>query len=131
LRPLCDEFFRLANADLSRDEAIHELRLAGKRLRYALELASATIPEVTRRRLYDELSDLQDRLGGLCDAMVAVQRMHEWLGDAQDAAVRKELRAAQSRQQAELASRKRRFLRWWTARRRERMRRAWGRALVN
>jgi len=129
LRPLCERFFELANADLAPDQAIHELRLAGKRLRYALELAPAAIPAALHRRLYDELSDLQDRLGVLCDAMVAVERMQEWLADASDPASRRHLQAALRRQELQLASRRQRFLRWWSVRRREKMHRAWEKAI--
>lgn len=129
LRPLCDEFFVLAGGDLSRDAALHELRLAGKRLRYGIELAPAAIPAATHRRLYDGLSELQDKLGAVCDAVVSVGRLREWLAECQDREIAKELRATLKREQQELASRKQRFARWWTVRRREQMRRVWSRAL--
>ena len=129
LRPLCERFFELASADLAKDPAIHELRLAGKRLRYALELAPAAIAAPLHRRLYDELSDLQDRLGALCDAMVAVVRMRQWRADARDPASRKHLQAALRRQEQHLASRRRRFVRWWSVRRRQQMQRTWEKAI--
>jgi CHAD domain-containing protein len=129
LQPLCDEFFTLATSDLSRDTALHQLRLAGKRLRYGLELAPAAIPAATHGRLYNQLSDLQDKLGAVCDAVVATGRLREWIAQCQDRAVAKELRATLKREQQELARRKRRFAQWWTVRRREQMRRAWTKAL--
>jgi CHAD domain-containing protein len=129
LQPLAAELFELAAADLSRDAALHQLRLAGKRLRYALELAPAALPPATHRRLYDELCDLQDRLGALCDAIVAVGRLREWREGTRDRTARKQLGTAISQRQRELTKSKAGFRRWWTARRRERMRRTWDKAL--
>lgn len=129
LRPLAEVFFELAAGDLSKDARLHELRLAGKRLRYALELAPAALPAATHRRLYDELSDLQDRLGQVCDQIVAAGRLKEWHDEARDDEVRKELRTAQGEQRKQLASSKQRFLRWWSPKRRESLRKSWERAL--
>jgi CHAD domain-containing protein len=130
LQPLCGEFFVLAETDLSRDAALHQLRLAGKRLRYGLELAPEAIPATTHRRLYDDLSELQDKLGAVCDGIVSVGRLREWQGQVKDRAVAKELRAALRREQQELARRKERFARWWTPRRRQQMRQAWAKGLA-
>src|SRR5207237_7473170 len=41
LTPLASEFFKLATANLHDDATLHALRIAGKGLRYALELAPA------------------------------------------------------------------------------------------
>jgi len=129
LRPLAKAFFELAAGDLSKDAQLHELRLAGKRLRYALELAPAALPTATHRRLYDELSDLQDRLGQVCDQIVTAGRLKEWHDEARDDGVRKELRVAQGQQRRQLAASKQRFLRWWSPKRRESLRKSWERAL--
>jgi CHAD domain-containing protein len=129
LRPLAEAFFELGAGDLSKDARLHELRLAGKRLRYALELAPAALPAATHRRLYDELSDLQDRLGQVCDQIVAAGRLKQWYDEARGDGVRKELRAAQGQQRKQLAASKQRFLRWWTPKQRESLRKSWERAV--
>ena len=129
LRPLAEAFFELAAGDLSKDAQLHKLRLAGKRLRYALELAPAALPATTHRRLYDELSDLQDRLGQVCDQIVAAGRLKEWHDEAREENVRKELRVAQGQQRKQLAASKQRFLRWWSPKRREALKKSWERAL--
>ena len=129
LRPLAHELFQLASGDLSRDKALHELRLAGKRLRYALELAPAALPDATHRRLYDELRELQDRLGALCDAIVAVGRMKAWLADLRGRAPREVLRTAIAQRKQELIKSKAGFLRWLAPRRREQLQRVWNKAL--
>jgi CHAD domain-containing protein len=129
LRPLCGTFFELAEANLAHDAALHQLRLAGKRLRYALELAPAAIPATTHRRLYDELSELQDRLGGVCDGIASIDRLRQWLKQTRERTVRSDLRIAIRRQQTHLARLKKQFLKWWTIRRRAQMRRGWDKAL--
>jgi CHAD domain-containing protein len=129
LGTLYEAFFQLAEVDLSRDAALHQLRLAGKRLRYGLELSPAAFPAATHRRLYDELSGLQDRLGAVCDAIVAVGRLKEWLVPMKDQAVAKQLRSALRREQQVLTRRKAEFARWWTIRRRQQMRRVWTKSL--
>src|SRR6267142_160044 len=63
LKPLAAEFFKLADADLRDEETLHALRIAGKRLRYALELAPAVMPARIHHQLYESLDEVQDRLG--------------------------------------------------------------------
>jgi Uncharacterized conserved protein len=129
LRPLADEFHTLAAGGLGQDAQLHALRIAGKRLRYALELAPAALPSNVHRRLYDELSDLQDRLGQVCDKIVAVGQLKQWHDEARAKDVRKELRAALAQQRKQLVSEKRTFLRWWTPKRQAALRKNWERAL--
>lgn len=50
----------------------HRVRIHAKRLRYALDLLSVTLPERAAADYIDALSDLQDTLGELNDATVAV-----------------------------------------------------------
>ena len=49
---------------------LHRLRLLGKKLRYAVEFFSALYPRRPVRRFMDTLSDIQDSLGALNDAVV-------------------------------------------------------------
>lgn len=130
LVPLRDDFLRAAEADLSRDANLHALRIAGKRLRYALELSSAALPAVVHRRLAGELSDLQDRLGEVCDRIAAVGRFQDWQRDAKGND-REHLQASLEREQAQLATGKQRFLRWWTIKRRKSLASQWRKALGN
>jgi CHAD domain-containing protein len=129
IRPLTDEFFCLAAADPATSATLHQLRIAGKRLRYALELAAGSIPSATRNKLYDGLTDLQDRLGEVCDHLAGVDRLKQWIAETDDRGVRRHLRAALGKEQQELVERRKRFLRWWTARRRAALKRQWIEAL--
>jgi CHAD domain-containing protein len=130
LAPLRDDFLRAAASNLSRDADLHALRLAGKRLRYALELSPAALPAGVHRRLYDELTDLQDRLGEVCDRIATVGRLKLWRRDA-GGKQREDFRAALHHEQAQLSSGKQRFLRWWSAKRRKSLAARWRKALVS
>jgi CHAD domain-containing protein len=129
LRPLATAFDQQAAGDLSHDEHLHTLRIAGKRLRYALELAPAAIPAAIHRRLYEQMSDLQDRLGHVCDQIVALGQLQEWIDETPSDKSRKELRAVHRKQLAQLAAARKRFLRWWSPVRRTRLARHWRQAL--
>ncbi len=50
----------------------HRVRILAKRLRYALDLFSPALPKAATARYIDALSELQDALGQLNDASVAV-----------------------------------------------------------
>lgn len=126
-----DDLF--ARAESARDpadlEALHDLRIAGKRLRYALELSPAALPARLHQKLYDALSDLQERLGVVCDHMSAVARLKEWRSSAKSREDKRALQGQIRREQAQLASRRRQFLRWWSAARRKPLRADWEAAL--
>jgi len=129
LAPLADEFLTTANASLSSDARLHELRIAGKRLRYALELAPAALPTAVHREFYDELSDLQDRLGFVCDQIVALGQLSEWRREARCSSDQTTLRAAREKQARQLAAAKKKFFHWWTSKRRAALATRWRKAL--
>ncbi|MGA7986244.1 MAG: CHAD domain-containing protein, partial [Burkholderiales bacterium] len=65
--------------------ARHRLRILVKRLRYACEFFSATLPAKSTRRYLDRLEAVQDVLGELNDIAVA-GRLLEALGESQGVA---------------------------------------------
>jgi CHAD domain-containing protein len=129
LVPLGERFFELAEGDLSVDASLHELRIAGKRLRYALELAPAALPQKRHQRLYQALTDLQDRLGTVCDHLSAVERLGQWRKDARSRSDRRALKRVLQHQDKQLTTDRRRFLRWWSDARRNRLRANWKAAI--
>jgi CHAD domain-containing protein len=130
LAPLGEQFFEWAASPLSSDAKLHELRIAGKRLRYALELAPAALPARAHRQLYQSLSDLQERLGTVCDHLSAVAQLQEWLHGAKSRKDRQALQAQIDREQKLLERDRRQFLRWWSISRQRRLRQAWDAALA-
>jgi CHAD domain-containing protein len=68
----------LAWADV---HALHQLRIDGKRLRYALEFFAEVLPQSAAQLIRDVVA-LQDHLGLLNDAVLATAITREWLDDA-------------------------------------------------
>ncbi|WER46010.1 CHAD domain-containing protein [Cupriavidus sp. WKF15] len=62
--------------------ALHRLRIAGKRLRYAIEALAPVLPKQKTRRLRHKLVRRQGKLGGVVDESVARRLMSECLGVA-------------------------------------------------
>lgn len=124
------KFAAAASQSLRRSEKLHALRIAGKRLRYALELAPAALPAKVHKSLYGELSDLQERLGKVCDQLATLAHLKSWLADTREPATKKTLRDWQATAQRELQAEERRFARWWTEARRQRLATRWQKALA-
>ncbi len=76
---LTGAFHAAADADLTDVEHLHELRIAGKRLRYGLEIARRCMPREEYRRRMFLLRSLQDRLGALNDHADAAAWIDEFL----------------------------------------------------
>ncbi len=66
--------------ELEDHERLHEIRIEGKRLRYAVELLSGCCKASSRNKLYRAITELQEILGRLNDSHVAAQRLKD-LGD--------------------------------------------------
>jgi CHAD domain-containing protein len=126
--PLAADFFRHTKFDLSNFKNLHRMRIAGKQLRYALELAVTVIPARVHRQLYDALNELQDRAGAVCDQRAFLESVHEWLEDAKKKKIRERLTAMQSREQRRYEAGHRKFLRWWSESRRRKFVSLWKKA---
>jgi CHAD domain-containing protein len=61
-------------------QALHRQRIAGKRLRYAIEALRPVLPAQKARRLHHKLVRRQGKLGGVVDDSVARRLMSECLG---------------------------------------------------
>ena len=94
-------------------------------LRYALELAAAAIPLRLHRWLYEELSGLQDRLGAVCDRLVAIQQIRDWQAAAKKPKHQRKLAELLASEEQRLAAARRQFRRWWTPARRQRWQHKW------
>jgi len=75
------EFTDAANDDLDDPHRLHQLRIAGKRLRYALELFADCYGPDVRERLVPEVESIQDLLGNAQDGHVIVGRLTDVLAD--------------------------------------------------
>ena len=85
LRPLVNDFFRCARADLNDFSKLHDLRIAGKQVRYAMEIFSAAFDDDFRRQLYPQVEQAQELLGEVNDHASARARFETWLTQTRDA----------------------------------------------
>jgi CHAD domain-containing protein/uncharacterized protein Yka (UPF0111/DUF47 family) len=100
LRPVVERFFRAVPADRADEAALHQFRIRGKELRYALELLAGALPERVRIELYPEVEEMQDRLGEINDLATAKERLRHKIEGARgsEAALWRRLLANEQRQ---------------------------------
>ncbi|MPV89053.1 CHAD domain-containing protein, partial [Georgenia ruanii] len=91
-----------APAPAERDAAVHGVRKAAKRLRYAVEVAKPLAPKKTGRAL-NRLDDLQDLLGEFQDAVVAREHLTRAAGQDATAGVAGFALGVASQQEADVA----------------------------
>ncbi len=84
LAPLVEGFFTAGAADLSDPENMHLMRLAGKKLRYAIELLSGAFDARLRQKLYPKFAQIQGDLGEINDHLVARTIFNDWLVQSGD-----------------------------------------------
>jgi CHAD domain-containing protein len=114
------ELEQAAMGDLSDYTQLHQVRIAGKRLRYAMEVFADCFDPEFRDSLYSRIEQLQEILGRANDSHVAAQRL---------LALRKHLQATcptawprlqpgfeqlLRSHQRRLPQERRRFLKWWS-----------------
>jgi CHAD domain-containing protein len=125
LATLASPFFAGAKKNLRVFDNLHQLRIAGKQLRYALELAAPIVAARPLRQLYDGLNDAQDRLGVVCDEKALVELARQWLEETTKIKPRQRLEKllAAQEQRYQLAHKK--LLRWWSPARLRGLQRLW------
>jgi CHAD domain-containing protein len=75
LAGLLENFERAAAGDLRDYDHLHQVRIAGKRLRYAMEVFADCFAAPLRERLYPLIEEMQEILGRANDSHVAGERL--------------------------------------------------------
>lgn len=75
LRPLLQEFFKLAHLGADDIEAIHRLRIAGKRIRYVMELTAGAYSTREFEPIYRSFCEFQKQFGEVNDHATAVNTL--------------------------------------------------------
>jgi CHAD domain-containing protein len=114
LRPLLTNFFAASPEPTSDEKSLHKFRIAGKSLRYAIELLAGAFPPEMRDELYPTLSALQEKLGMVNDLAVARERLHKHADDTGKPAKLSDLRRRAADTSEALARAKAEFYQWWT-----------------
>lgn len=127
--PLADRFFAKADRKLHDDDDVHRLRIAGKKLRYALEIFAAVFPQRERARCQDALEKLQKTLGEFTDHAAAADRLRRLSRDGRTGLERDALDDLRRRESKQAAEARRAFVKWWNSERRRQLRRTIERSL--
>ena len=117
MRELMDEFFGYSHEELADIEKLHQFRICGKHLRYAMEIFAGAFRREFREELYPQIEALQEQLGTLNDHAVATGYYERWLSDTNDEVRRAVLRELIDEEAAEIARRHDQFLHDWTSQR--------------
>src|SRR5579872_1367848 len=119
LEDLLQDLQQKANGNLTDYTHLHQVRIAGKRLRYAMELFAACFEEAFKEALYPQVEEMQEILGRANDSHVAAQRLEAIRAHGQKAfgAVWKTLQpgvtALLLTHRRQLPRERRAFLAWW------------------
>jgi CHAD domain-containing protein len=114
MRPMVDDFFVAAGEDLTEISALHEMRIRGKRVRYAMELLSAAFEPSFRGELYPVFAEVQSKLGTINDHAVAITTLGAWSERAKKGETRAELAQLVASEESQLELRCQQFRLWWT-----------------
>jgi CHAD domain-containing protein len=119
LGDLLDKLAEAAGGDLTDYGHLHQVRIAGKRLRYALEVFYCCFDETFHNTLYPRIEELQEILGRANDSHVAASRVTTLRDRLRRscAAVWPSLQPGLEQllrsHQRRLPQERRRFLQWW------------------
>lgn len=114
LRPSVDKFLAAAAEDLSNTESLHAMRIAGKRLRYDMELYAAAFDHSFRTDLYVVFKEVQDKLGAINDHATAAVLFDQWREAVHNAALTAELDGLIEREWLQIKDGVAQFCQSWT-----------------
>jgi CHAD domain-containing protein len=120
---LVNRFFRRADRRLEDAADIHQLRIEGKKLRYALEIFAPVFPAAERSACHDALETLQETLGEFTDHASAADRFRRWAREEGVGPDRQALAVLRRAEDARAEEARRAFVKWWKPGRRRALRR--------
>jgi CHAD domain-containing protein len=121
-RRLVNRFFRRADRRLEDAADIHQLRIEGKKLRYALEIFAPVFPAAERSACHDALENLQETLGEFTDHASAADRFRCWAREEGVGPDRQALAVLRRAEDARAEEARRAFVKWWKPARRRALR---------
>ena len=117
MHSVAKEMFRLARMQDPTINELHEMRIAGKRLRYSIELFHDAFPVALRKEVYPLIEKIQSKLGKLNDQATAQVMFQRWLADMppDEHAAQLARRVVEDYEATEQIRDE--FLKWWTPKR--------------
>lgn len=125
LSPAVNDFFESAKLQLSTQAessdltALHQMRIAGKKVRYAMELLAGAFEPSFRGELYATFEQAQVRLGTVNDHATAIEMLSTWRERAEDPDAQAALAKLVQGEEQQLNEACQDFFRWWTYERAE------------
>jgi CHAD domain-containing protein len=117
LQPVADEFFAAGGVNLDDASALHQFRIQGKHLRYAMEVFAGAFRPGFRKNIYPLVEELQEKLGVFNDHANAHAQYQEWLSNTEDPRQRDLLTRLVEMEAGALNDNHREFVSWWTPQR--------------
>lgn len=121
MQPVVADFLSAGEGRLRTSTDLHKLRIAGKRLRYALSLVAEVFPTRQLSPLTKELRQMQNVLGTLCDHAAAIETWEQLLANVEHPTEQEQLCRVITTERKSLAASKTNFRRWWNALRKHRL----------
>lgn len=119
LTTLLRELDSAAAQDLENYENLHQVRILGKQLRYAMEIFAGCFDDAFRETIYPAVEEMQEILGAANDSYVAIQRLAE-IRSRLEMTQPKEwpryragFQSLQRSHQRRLPEQRQLFLKWW------------------
>ncbi len=123
LRVFVSDFFQAAAPDLRDFAQLHQFRIRSKALRYAMEFVAATFPPEFYKELYPVIERLQTLLGDINDESNFLKTIGTRLATKARLSDIDGLKHRMAQEQQALDELELEFAGWWTAERRESLRR--------
>lgn len=114
LKPLVERFFTTASTTELSPSSLHQLRIEGKRVRYAMELAAAVFEKSFRKQLYPNFEEVQSALGNINDHAAAQTLFKSWYEQAESVELRGALDLAIQEELRKYEQEVEGFRQWWT-----------------
>jgi CHAD domain-containing protein len=122
MRETLEPFFAAADGSLAEIAAMHEFRILGKQVRYAMEAFHEGFGPSFRTEVYPQIEQFQEKLGAVIDHASAEQRFEKWLDCHSEDALAGPLKDLLDEERAAVEESRRQFFEWWTPERRAVMR---------
>lgn len=114
LEPLVVRFFHFSQMLGESPESLHQMRIEGKKVRYAMELVEGGFPHCFREELYPAFEEVQSKLGSINDHHMAVEKIQRWQNETATKKFPAFLLQLAGHEQIQFNEKAEAFRTWWT-----------------
>jgi len=117
MRETLEPFFAAADGPLTEMAEMHEFRILGKQVRYAMEAFHEGFGPSFRTEVYPQIEQFQEKMGAFIDHACAEKRFENWLDCHGEDALAGPLKHLLDEERAAVEESRRQFFDWWTPQR--------------